>query len=75
MEGNACILRDLRIPTNLKGKFYRTPMRRGMIYRTEYWAAKKHVNKMSTKIWMLRLLCGKIRWGRIRNGNIHDMVR
>ena len=42
------VLCDKRIPTRLKGKFYRTAIRPAMLYGTECWATKKqYVDKMS----------------------------
>ncbi|KAL7247565.1 hypothetical protein ACSBR2_002477 [Camellia fascicularis] len=42
------VLCDKRIPTRLKGKFYRTAIRPTMLFGTECWATKKqHVDKMS----------------------------
>ncbi|GMP79314.1 hypothetical protein CsSME_00034912 [Camellia sinensis var. sinensis] len=39
------VLCDKRIPTRLKGKFYRTAIRPAMLYETECWATKKqHVH-------------------------------
>ncbi|GMP81861.1 hypothetical protein CsSME_00036427 [Camellia sinensis var. sinensis] len=57
------VLCDKRIPTRLKGKFYRTAIRPAMLYGTECWATKKqHIDKMSVaEMRMLRWMCGKTR--------------
>ena len=70
------VLCDKRIPTRLKGKFYRTAIRPAMLYGTECWATKKqHVDKMSVaEMRMLRWMCGKTRQDRIRNECIREWV-
>ncbi|CAL5326839.1 unnamed protein product [Camellia sinensis] len=70
------VLCDKRIPTRLKGKFYRTAIRPAMLYGTECWATKKqHVDKMSVaEMRMLRWMCGKTRQDRIRNECIWEWV-
>ncbi|CAL5373127.1 unnamed protein product [Camellia sinensis] len=70
------VLCDKRIPTGLKGKFYRTAIRPAMLYGTECWATKKqHVDKMSVaEMRMLRWMCGKTRQDRIRNECIREWV-
>jgi len=47
-----------------------------MLYGIECWAVKKqHENKLSvTKMRMLRWICGKTRWDKIRNDSIRDRV-
>ena len=70
------VLCDKRIPTRLKGKFYRTAIRPAMLYGTKCWATKKqHVDKMSVaKMRMLRWMCGKTRQDRIMNECTREWV-
>ena len=70
------VLCDRRVPTNLKGKFYRTAIRPAMLYGTECWPIKKQqVGKMSVaEMRMLRGMCGKTRRDRIRNETVREMV-
>jgi hypothetical protein len=70
------VLCDKRVPTKLKGKFYRTAIRPAMLYGTECWPIKKQqVNKISVaEMRMLRWMCGKTRRDRIRNETIREMV-
>ena len=70
------VLCDKRIPTRLKGKFYRTAIRPAMMYGSECWATKKqHVDKMSVaEMRILRWMCGKTRKDRVRNEDIRKMV-
>ena len=70
------VLCDRKIPTKLKGKFYRTAIRPAMLYGTECWAAKKqHMNKINVaEMRMLRWMCGKTLRDRIKNENIRSMV-
>ena len=70
-------LYNRRGPPKLKEKFYRTAIRLTMLYETECWVTKKQqVIKMSVaEMRMLRWMCGKTRNDRIRNANIHDMIK
>jgi hypothetical protein len=70
------VLCDKRVPTKLKGKFYRTAIRPAMLYGTECWPMKKQqVTKMSVaEMRMLRWMCGKTRRDRIRNETVREMV-
>jgi len=59
---------DKRVPIRLKGKLYRTAIRLAILYVTECWATKKHLEKMSiVEMRMLRWMCDKIRKDKVRN--------
>jgi hypothetical protein len=66
------VLCDMKFPIELKGNFYWTIVRLGMLYGTECWAVKNQgENKLSVaEMRMLRWMCGKTRWNKIRNGYI-----
>mgnify|MGYP003703338597 CR=1 FL=1 len=50
-------------------------IRQAMLYETECWATKKHVDKMSVvEMRMLRWMCGKPRKSRVRNEYIREWV-
>ncbi|KAI8542827.1 hypothetical protein RHMOL_Rhmol08G0169600 [Rhododendron molle] len=70
------VLCDKRVPTKLKGKFYRTAIRPALLYGTECWPIKKQqVNKMSVaEMRMLRWMCGKTRRDRVRNETVREIV-
>ena len=75
-RGASGVLCDRRLPTKLKGKFYRTAIRPAMLYGSECWAAKKqNGNKMRVaEMRMLRGMCGKTLKDRVRNEDIRAMV-
>ena len=70
------VLCDHKVPTKLKGKFYRTAIRPVMLYGSECWAVKQqHTQKMCVaEMRMLRWMCGNTRKDRIRNEFIRDKV-
>ncbi|KAH1125341.1 hypothetical protein GYH30_014768 [Glycine max] len=70
------VLCDAKVPTKLKGKFYRTAVRPAILYGTECWAVKsQHENKVGVaEMRMLRWMCGKTRQDKIRNEAIRERV-
>ena len=56
------VLCDLRVPTRLKGKSYKTAIRPAMTYGAECWPIKKQqMNKMDVvAMRILRRMCGNI---------------
>ena len=65
---------DRRMPTRLKGEFYRTAIRPAMTCGLEYWPIKKqHVHKMDvTEMRTLRWMCGKTRNDKIKNERFRE---
>ena len=63
------VLCERRMPTRLKGKFYRTTIRSAMTYGAKCWPIKKqHMQKMDVaEMRMLRWMCSKTRKDKIRN--------
>ena len=63
------MLCDHRMPTRLKGEFYRIVIRPTMTYGAECWSIKKqHVYKMDVmEMRMVRWMFGKIKKDKIRN--------
>ena len=63
------VLCNRRMPTRLRGKFYREAIRPAMNYGVECWPIKKqHMHKMDVaKLRMLKWLCGKTRKDKLRN--------
>lgn len=70
--GGSGILCDRMVPFKLKGKFYRTAVRLGILYGTEYRALKnQHMNKISVaKMRKLHWMCDKTRHEKIKNDKI-----
>ena len=68
------VLCDRRMPTRLKGRFYRTTIRPVMTYGAECWPiTKQHVHKMDVvDMRMLRWICGKARKEKIRNDHFRE---
>ncbi|KAL6573058.1 hypothetical protein OROHE_002534 [Orobanche hederae] len=68
------VLCDPGMPHRLKGKFYRTAIRPGLLYGTECWAVKQcHVQKMNVaEMRMLRWMCGHTKKDRLRNEVIRE---
>ncbi|KAG5620749.1 hypothetical protein H5410_005967 [Solanum commersonii] len=63
------VLCDKKIPSRLKGKFYRVVVRSALLYGAECWPVKNtHVQKMHVaEMRMLRWMCGHTRSDKIRN--------
>ncbi|XP_019238156.1 PREDICTED: uncharacterized protein LOC109218258 [Nicotiana attenuata] len=63
------VLRDKKVPSKLKGKFYRAVVRPTILYGAECWAAKNsHTQKMKVaEMRMLRWTCRHTRLDKIRN--------
>ena len=74
-EGSG-ILCDKRMPLKLKGKYYSTVVRPVMTYSSKCWAVKyDHKQKLSVaEMKMLRMMCGVIRWDRLRNECVRASV-
>ncbi|KAG5613577.1 hypothetical protein H5410_024858 [Solanum commersonii] len=70
------VLCDKKIPSRLKGKFYRVVVRPALLYGAECWPVKNaHVQKMHVaEMRMLRWMCGHTRSDRIRNEVIREKV-
>ncbi|KAG5600808.1 hypothetical protein H5410_032178 [Solanum commersonii] len=70
------VLCDKKIPSRLKGKFYRVVVRPALLYGAECWPVKNaHVQKMHVaEIRMLRWMCGHTRSDKIRNEVIREKV-
>ncbi|KAG5628180.1 hypothetical protein H5410_013398 [Solanum commersonii] len=70
------VLCDKKIPSRLKGKFYRVVVRPALLYGAECWPIKNtHVQKMHVvEMRMLRWMCGHTRSDRIRNEVIREKV-
>ena len=70
------VLCDKRVPQKLKGKFYRTVIRPGMLYGAECWPTKRrHVQQLGVaEMRILRWACGHTRKDRIRNDDIRERV-
>ncbi|KAG5571307.1 hypothetical protein H5410_061073 [Solanum commersonii] len=68
------VLCDKKIPSRLKGKFYR--VRPALLYGAECWPVKNaHVQKMHVaEMRMLRWMCGHTRSDKIRNEVIREKV-
>ena len=65
------------MPLSLKEKFYRMMVRPTLLYDTECWANKKqYIQEISVaEMRMLRWMCGKTRMVKVRNEDIHRLVR
>ncbi|KAG5593624.1 hypothetical protein H5410_034856 [Solanum commersonii] len=63
------VLCDKKIPSRLKGKFYRVVVRPALLYGAECWPVKNaHVQKMHVaEMRMLRWMCRHTRSDKIRN--------
>jgi len=72
----SCILCHTKVPVKLKGTLNRTVVRPTMLYGLECQMVKnKHENKVSVaETRILRWMCSKTRWNRIRNDNIRERV-
>ncbi|XP_026396390.1 uncharacterized protein LOC113291024 [Papaver somniferum] len=70
------VLCDRKVPTKLKGKFYKTAIRPALLYGAECWATKNpHILRLHvTKMKMLRWACGLTRHDKIRNDFIHGKL-
>ncbi|KAG5606935.1 hypothetical protein H5410_028427 [Solanum commersonii] len=70
------VLCDKKIPSRLKGKFYRVVVRPALLYGVECWPVKNaHVQKMHVaEMRMLRWMCGHTRSDKIRNEVIGEKV-
>ncbi|KAG5614785.1 hypothetical protein H5410_014609 [Solanum commersonii] len=70
------VLCDKKIPSRLKGKFYRVVVRPALLYGAECWPVKNaHVQKMHVaEMRMLRWMCGHTRSDKIRNEVIREKV-
>ncbi|KAG5582110.1 hypothetical protein H5410_052737 [Solanum commersonii] len=70
------VLCDKKIPSRLKGKFYRVVVRPALLYEAEYWPVKNaHVQKIHVaEMRMLRWMCGHTRSDKIRNEVIREKV-
>ncbi|KAG5614626.1 hypothetical protein H5410_014450 [Solanum commersonii] len=70
------VLFDKKIPSRLKGKFYRVVVRPALLYGAECWPVKNaHVQKMHVaEMRMLRWMCGHTRSDKIRNEVIREKV-
>ncbi|VFQ84918.1 unnamed protein product [Cuscuta campestris] len=70
------VLCDPNISPRMKGKFYRSVVRRAMLYGAECWAVKKtHVRRLhAAEMRMLRWMCGKTRLDRVSNEVIRHQV-
>ncbi|KAG5615983.1 hypothetical protein H5410_015807 [Solanum commersonii] len=68
------VLCDKKIPTKLKGKFYRVVVRPTLLYGAECWPVKNaHVQKMHVaEMRMLRWMCGHTRSDKIRSEVIQE---
>ncbi|KAG5590370.1 hypothetical protein H5410_040884, partial [Solanum commersonii] len=71
------VLCDKKIPSRLKGKFYRVGVRPALLYGAECWPVKNaHVQKMHVvEIRILRWMCGHTRSDKIRNEVIREKRR
>ncbi|KAM3394643.1 hypothetical protein P3S68_003646 [Capsicum galapagoense] len=70
------VLCDKKVPSKLKGKFYRVVVRPALLYGAECWPVKNsHIKKMKVaKMRMLRWMCGLTRGDRVRNETIREKV-
>ncbi|KAG5611191.1 hypothetical protein H5410_022472, partial [Solanum commersonii] len=70
------VLCDKKIPSRLKGKFYRVVVRPALLYGAECWPVKNaYVQKMHVaEMRMLRWMCGHTRIDKIRNEVIREKV-
>ncbi|XP_070013666.1 uncharacterized protein [Nicotiana sylvestris] len=70
------VLCDKKVPSILKGKFYRAVVRSSMLYRAECCPVKNsHIQKMKVaEMRMLRWMCGHTRIDNIRNEDIWEKV-
>ncbi|KAG5569286.1 hypothetical protein H5410_059052 [Solanum commersonii] len=70
------VLCDKKIPSRLKGKFYRVVVKPALLYGVECWPVKNsHVQKMHVaEMRMLRWMCGHTRSDKIRNEVIREKV-
>ena len=70
------MLCDTKVPSKLKGKFYRAAIRPALLYGSECWPVKKNFeHKMEvTEMRMLRWMCGHTLMDRIRNQEFRDKL-
>nr|XP_016501018.1 PREDICTED: uncharacterized protein LOC107819426 [Nicotiana tabacum] len=70
------VLCDKKVPSILKGTFYRVVVRPAMLYGVECWPVKNsHIQKMKVaEMRMLRWMCGHTRMDKIRNEDIQEKV-
>lgn len=71
------VLGDRRIPTKVKGMYYRITIRSAMLYGSEYWLVKvQHIHNISVaEMWMLRWMCGHTKLDKIKNDYIRQKVQ
>ncbi|PHT33828.1 Nicotianamine aminotransferase B [Capsicum baccatum] len=70
------VLCDKKVPSKLKGKFYRAAVRPAMLYGAECWPVKNfHVKKLKVaEMRILRWMCGLTRGDKVRNETVREKV-
>ncbi|XP_070048567.1 uncharacterized protein [Nicotiana tomentosiformis] len=70
------VMCDKRVPSVLKGKFYKAVVRPAMMCRAECWPVKNsHIQRMKlAEMRMLRWMCGQPMMDKIMNDDIQEKV-